>query len=57
MITNILEFIWNSWWLKIPLSLIALWYFLGVVYIGEQKVGIVIKRFAMRNLPPGRSSR
>ncbi|WP_038171504.1 SPFH domain-containing protein [Verrucomicrobium sp. BvORR106] len=53
MITNILEFIWTSWWLKIPLSIIALWYFLGVVYIGEQKVGIVIKRFAMRNLPPG----
>lgn len=53
MITNILEFIWTSWWLKIPLGVIALWYFLGVVYIGEQKVGIVIKRFAMRNLPPG----
>lgn len=53
MITNILEFIWTNWWLKVPLSLIAFWYFLGVVYIGEQKVGIVIKRFAMRNLPPG----
>ncbi|HSJ04927.1 MAG TPA: SPFH domain-containing protein, partial [Verrucomicrobium sp.] len=50
---NLFEYLLSSWWVRIPLGCVLLWFFLGVVYIGEQKVGIVIKRFAMRNLAPG----
>ena len=32
---------------------IVLWHLLGIVRIGEHEVGIVIKRFAMKNLAPG----
>ncbi len=37
----------------IILGLVLIYFFLGTVRIGERDVGIVIKRFAMNNLPPG----
>ena len=41
------------WFITLPvLGIIAL-YFISCVYIPESKVGIVIKRFAFKNLQPG----
>jgi uncharacterized membrane protein YqiK len=41
------------WWATLILFFILLINVFGVVHIGEQQVGLVIKRFAMRSLPPG----
>ena len=41
------------WWATLILFFILLINIFGVVHIGEQQVGLVIKRFAMRSLPPG----
>lgn len=35
------------------LAVLILFYWIGCVYINEQQIGVVIKRFAMRQLPPG----
>ena len=44
----------RQYWWVLPLpGLLALWLLLGIVHIGEHQVGIVIKRFAMKNLAPG----
>lgn len=43
----------HTWWVKGPALVIATWLFLGMKFIREREVGIVVKRFAMRNLPPG----
>jgi uncharacterized membrane protein YqiK len=53
MNTEILELLWHSWWIKTPLILFLIYHLLGFVFIREHEVGIVIKRFAMKNLPPG----
>lgn len=50
---EIFQLLWASWWVKITLILIATWLFLGVKFIRERELGIVVKRFGMRNLPPG----
>ena len=42
------------WTGLIVASLIGIYWLLGMVLIHEQQVGIVIKRFASRSLPPGR---
>ncbi len=39
--------------IKYPLMILGLYYLAGGVFIREQELGIVIKRFAMKNLPPG----
>ena len=39
--------------IKYPLMLLALYYLAGGVFIREQELGVIIKRFAMKNLPPG----
>ncbi len=39
---------------SVLLGLCALYWLLGMVLINERQVGIVIKRFASRSLPPGR---
>lgn len=41
---------WVGWTLLI---IATIYFFLGAVFIRERDVGIVIKRFATRNLPPG----
>ncbi|QIF04918.1 SPFH domain-containing protein [Roseimicrobium sp. ORNL1] len=41
------------WWPLIPATLVLIYLLLGITYIGERQVGIVVKRFGMRNLPPG----
>jgi uncharacterized membrane protein YqiK len=41
------------WWATLILFFFLLINLFGVVHIGEQQVGLVIKRFAMRSLPPG----
>lgn len=43
----------HTWWVKGPVIIIATWLFLGMKFIREREVGIVVKRFALRNLPPG----
>ncbi len=53
MNTDILELLWHSWWIKTPLILFLIYHLLGFVFIREHEVGIVIKRFAMKNLAPG----
>ncbi|RBP37748.1 putative membrane protein YqiK [Roseimicrobium gellanilyticum] len=53
MNTLALAFSSPVWWPLIPATLVFLYLLLGVVYIGERQVGIVVKRFGMRNLPPG----
>ncbi|MBC8001017.1 MAG: hypothetical protein H7X97_00400, partial [Opitutaceae bacterium] len=42
------------WTGLIAAVLIGIYWLLGMVLIHEQQVGIVIKRFASRSLPPGR---
>ena len=39
--------------LVILAGLILGYFLLGITYIGERQVGIVVKRFGLRNLPPG----
>jgi uncharacterized membrane protein YqiK len=39
--------------LAILVGLVILYFLMGITYIGERQVGIVVKRFGMRNLPPG----
>lgn len=41
------------WWATLILFFFLIINVFGVVHIGEQQVGLVIKRFAMRSLPPG----
>ena len=41
------------WWATLILFFILLINVFGVVHIGEQQVGLDIKRYAMRSLPPG----
>jgi uncharacterized membrane protein YqiK len=43
----------HTWWFKGPLLFIGIWLFLGMKFIRERQVGIVVKRFGMRNLPAG----
>lgn len=43
----------HTWWVKGPALIVAIWLFLGMKFIGEHQVGIVVKRFGMRNLPAG----
>lgn len=43
-----------AWWAGgILLTIAVIYFLLGGVFIRERDVGIIIKRFAMRNLPPG----
>src|SRR5882757_10270001 len=57
MTTNILLAVGGIWfgvaWYWYALALIALVFQSGFVLIRERQVGIVIKRFAARSLPPG----
>lgn len=41
------------WWPLVPATLVVIYLLLGITYIGERQVGIVVKRFGMKNLPPG----
>jgi uncharacterized membrane protein YqiK len=41
------------WWATLILFFFLIINVFGLVHIGEQQVGLVIKRFAMRSLPPG----
>ena len=50
---EIFSILWGSWWIKAPIFLVIIYNLLGMVFIREHEVGIVIKRFAMKNLPPG----
>lgn len=43
----------HTWWVKGPLLVVFIWLFLGMKFIREREVGIVVKRFGMRNLPAG----
>jgi hypothetical protein len=43
----------HTWWFKGPLLIVGVWLFLGMKFIRERQVGIVVKRFGMRNLPAG----
>lgn len=52
-ITEIIPILLASWWFKAPLLIFITWLLLGIKFIGEREVGIVVKRFGLRNLPPG----
>lgn len=50
---HILTLLAASWWVKGPFLAVLTWLFLGVKFIREREVGIVVKRWGLRNLPPG----
>jgi uncharacterized membrane protein YqiK len=50
---NLSSYITLLYGLGAVLAVLILFYWIGCVYINEQQVGVVIKRFAMRQLPPG----
>jgi hypothetical protein len=41
----------HTWWIKGPVLIVAIWLFLGMKFIRERQVGIVVKRFGMRSTP------
>lgn len=49
----ILNFILNHPWSFLTLASIAVFCFVSLVRIGENQVGVIIKRFAFKNLKPG----
>lgn len=50
---TILTFILNHPWAFLTLACIGIFCFVSLVSIGENQVGVVIKRFAFKNLNPG----
>lgn len=44
----------GTWIVSIGLFLMAVWLGLGLVRIHEDQVGVVVKKFGMKKLPPGR---
>jgi len=50
---TIIQLSLQYWYITLPILAFCALYFISCVYIPENKIGIVIKRFAMKNLPPG----
>ncbi|MFZ2276582.1 MAG: flotillin family protein, partial [Prosthecobacter sp.] len=50
---SILLFAYEHWLITLSVLGVVILYFVSCVYIPESKVGVVIKRFAFKNLPPG----
>ena len=50
---SILLFAYEHWLITLSVVGVIILYFVSCVYIPESKVGVVIKRFAFKNLPPG----
>lgn len=50
---TIVQLSFQYWYITLPILAFCALYFISCVYIPENKIGIVIKRFAMKNLPPG----
>lgn len=50
---TILQLTFQYWFISVPILAFCALYFISCVYIPENKIGIIVKRFAMKNLPPG----
>jgi uncharacterized membrane protein YqiK len=53
MISTLFQLMLTYWWATLILIVVLIINVFGVVHIGEQQVGVIIKRFATRNLKPG----
>jgi uncharacterized membrane protein YqiK len=52
--STILNLAFTYWWATLILLFLVGINVFGVVHIGESQVGVIIKRFALKNLQPGR---
>lgn len=50
---TLFQLTFQYWFISLPLITACVLYFVSFVYIPENKIGIIVKRFAMKNLPPG----